>query len=479
MSECETTFWEQGEDSLDSDLMSAVVLYALVAGQEDSTEVLNHLSEKDFEGTPATVAIDMVKIEIYRNAVALDKASRPISALSVTANMGDVFKERAEAIFQKGQDEYAKLRAKGVTLASMLDNWKHLKRKMSVRSILKTANFKLNEVRKDVAEVVTEMQDKLARLGTSQETPTTNQKDLNIQTFLQLVNAPEPYYPTGFNQIDCRIRGFVQKRTYAVCARTGVGKSAMLLNMLANVARQGVPVGFISLEMSKMDMNKRLWCIVGQVESSDLEGHPLSENMLQQCRRIHHLTESWPIYWSDKRGMTLSDLKSKMSEFARKGCKVVFIDFIQRVVVESKEPYHLQVALIAKTLSDLADKLNIAVVIATQANREGAKNLNGELELHNIADSTAIEQSCDVIILMNRKNQEDRSDGYNSPMKVKIAKNRHGAAGFFEMYFCGRTYTFNDASFLEEPPQEAEHRRQCTGTSIPAPPPVPSIVLMN
>jgi len=473
MSECEMPVLEHGGDSSDSNKLCAVLLYVLVAGHEDSTTILDHLTEKDFEGTPATVAIDMVKAKIYKNAVALEKANRPISALSVMTDMSDTSKERAEAIFQMGQEEYSKWEAQGVSLSSILDNWNHVKKKMAVRSILSTANFKLDSRLKDVSEVVLELHDKLGRLGTTQDIPTTTQKDLNMELLISLLNAPEPYYPTGFEQIDRRISGFVQKRTYAVCARTGVGKSAMLLNMLANVAQQKVPVGFISLEMTRKDMNKRLWCIVGQVDGREFDSYPLSEKMLLRSKQIYHLTEGWSIHWGDKRGMTLPDVKSKMCEFARKGCKVVFIDFIQRVIVESNEPHHLKVALIAKTLSDLADKLNIAVVIATQANREGAKNPNGDLELHNIADSTAIEQSCDVIILMNRKSKEDTSDGRNCPMRVNVAKNRHGACGFFDMYYCGRQYTFSDASFLEEAPLVVEPRRQCAGTTIPDPPTVP------
>jgi replicative DNA helicase len=144
--------------------------------------------------------------------------------------------------------------------------------------------------------------------------------------------------------------------------------------------------------------------------------------------------------------MSLTDVKAKLSQFARQGCKVVFVDYIQRVVTGGRDPKHVQVAQVAKTLADLADRLNIAVVVASQLNREGGKNESGP-ELHHLAESTVIEESADVIILLRYRKAEDESQGRNRPICVNVAKNRHGFGGPFNMFFCGRQFKFSDTPF--------------------------------
>jgi len=447
---------------------------------------LESLSEKDFNRGSSNLSTYLTEVAIFKKVTELEKANRPISSLTVMAKLDEHDKEKANAIFQVGQEESTKLRAQNVSVDSVLDNWKSLKKKAELRAVLSEGIEHLQGVRvgggilhdsaKEPSQIIQEVQVKLDRLGMSQDIPTVDQRKLNEDTFVSLMSAPPPCYPTGFDGIDRRIDGFSPKRTYVVAARTGQGKSALLLNMLANVAKQDVAVGFISLEMSKEDMNKRLWCITGQVEARSLR-HPLSPEMQQRCRQIHQLIAPWPIFWSDKRGMTLGDLRSKVSQFARQGCKVVFVDHIQAVVGDSKEPRNLQVALVARTLANLADKLDIAIVMASQTNREGIKENKGAPELHNLAESTVIEDSADVIITMGRK--EDATQGYNCPIKVYVGKNRHGATGYFDMYYRGREFRFSEHPFSVPSGIQAQQPKQSGRRFIPTPVPIPEVRVLE
>ena len=324
---------------------------------------------------------------------------------------------------------------------------------------------------KEPNTVAAELANALDGLTASTHIPTVSQLELNEETLRSLISHPTPAFSTGFPELDRRIGGLSPSRIYIVAARTGQGKTAFLLNLLCTLGRQNIPTGFISLEMDRVTMNKRLYGIAGQLEASQFS-HPVSEGTLDVIRRTIAETNQWSTHWSDRRGMTLSDLKSKLSQFARQGCRVAFVDYLQRVVVQGNEARHLQVAQIAKTLADLAERLDMAIVAASQINREGAKSRTSP-ELHNIAESTVIEESSDVVILLNNKEKEDVTYGRNRAVTLNVAKNRHGFGGCVNMYYCGRQFRFSEQPFIIPPPPAP----RCPAPIVPLSqlPPVPTV----
>ena len=74
------------------------------------------------------------------------------------------------------------------------------------------------------------------------------------------------------------------------------------------------------------------------------------------------------------------------------------------------------------------------------------------------------------IILFNFKRKEDDSEGRNRPMKINLAKNRHGIGGSYEMYFCGRQFKFSETPFVHPPIPAAAPNESQRPSSIPAPP---------
>ena len=411
-----------------------ILISGLVTDFERCKPMLEELTEDHFS---KSLGYD----KIFRAVLALEKAGQPIGLTTVLDRLPTKDQQAQEEMITKWQKDYKE----GIDLPSFIQAIKTLKLRCKTFEVLDKGKKDLFEKRLDPAAVAAQIADQLDGLTTSTSIPTISQRGLNEQTLLSLTSEPPPQYSTGSAELDKRIGGFLPKRTYLVAARTGQGKSALLLNMLVSLGRQGVPSGFISLEMDQLSMNKRFFCIEGGIQSSSLKP-PIIGETLEKVREVEARTNSWPIHWSDKRGMTINDLKTKMHQFSRQGCQVVFVDYIQRIIVENDEPRHLQVASVAKTMADMADRLNLAVVVASQINREGARTGTSP-ELHNISESTAIEESADVIILLNYKKKEDESQGRNRPVNVNVAKNRHGFGGHFDMYYCGRQFKFSDTPF--------------------------------
>ena len=432
---------DQGELSkLCKDCPKDITIAGLVLDFDKCNFLLEELTEKDFGDS----LFDLLHKKLFKAVLALEQQKKTVGLVTVLDLIEENKRAEAEKIIETGKVGYDQ----GVNLSSLVQHIKTKTQRVQLHEKIRKAQRAL-ENSEEVEKVICQLSDDIDTLHVTDAIPTYTQEQLNRLLLEKLVSEPPAIFRTGLNTIDAATGGFVQKRFYLVGARTSQGKSALLLNSFVALGRQNISAAFISLEMSAVDMNKRFLCIAGEIDSSQLN-YPLSREVQEKIIELIPIIEEWPLQWSDKRGMTLSDLKTKIHQFARQGAKVVFVDYVQRVIIESDEPRHLQVAKIAKTLADLADRLNIAIVAASQINRVGASQ-NESPELHHMAESTVLEESADVVILINRKKKEDESKGLNCPMKLNIAKNRHGTTGYHTIFFKGRQYRFSDAPFLEGP----------------------------
>lgn len=441
---------------------SETILPELLNNFEQNKWILDELTEEHF-GTFGG------NRDVFRAIIAVARAGEAVGMPTVLARFPVGSDVGSRDFIEKCIETWPTKYAKSSNLRAEVNAIKRQLNFTKIGSVLDSAKKAIESCEKEPQAIALDIANKLDAISATVEIPNISQPELNALTLISLTTEPFPAYSTGFFELDKRIGGLSPKRTYVIGARTGQGKSAFLLNMLAGLGRRDVKSAFISLEMDQTTMNKRLCCIVGGIESSHLK-YGLTPETLLKLQEVHGQTGKWPLYWCDKRGMTLEDLKTKISQFARMGCKVIFVDYIQRVLVSGKDAKHIQVGQIAKTLADLADRLNVAIVVASQMNREGGK-MEGGPELHHIAESTVIEESADVILLLSFKKKEDESQGRNRPARVNIAKNRHGFGGSYDIYFCGRQFKFSDTPF------ELTLTNAPLPKSIPTPPAPCSIIL--
>src|SRR5690606_17140894 len=82
-----------------------------------------------------------------------------------------------------------------------------------------------------------------------------------IEAIEKLYHTKESFIgiPTGFTDLDMLTAGFQNSEFVVIGARPSVGKTALALNMAANMAiRSKIAVGFFTLEMSALALMQRL-----------------------------------------------------------------------------------------------------------------------------------------------------------------------------------------------------------------------------
>lgn len=243
--------------------------------------------------------------------------------------------------------------------------------------------------------------------------------------------------PTGYDTLDKAMTGGLKPgMLFVLAARPAIGKTALALNMAANIALRSAsetPVGVFSLEMSAQQLVMRLISSEARVNINRWAyTDEQSSNELQAVQEACKLLSDSKIVIDDTGGIDILELRSKARRMVEQhGVKVIFVDYLQLVTVSGNRNNSREndVARVSGSLKALAKELNIPVVVLAQLNR-AAEQGDGQPKLSNLRESGAIEQDADVVALLHRDRSEQfgQSDNAANGLEAEliIAKNRAG-----------------------------------------------------
>ena len=182
-----------------------------------------------------------------------------------------------------------------------------------------------------------------------------------------------------------------------LAAFTSVGKSSLALNIAHEVARQGVPVAYYSLEMGKAELVSRGISREMNIPSSVIMNRQLSANQLQRFQQIREVYRKMPIYFDDRSTVSFErTIRSIRTLEKTKNIKLVIIDYLQ-IYAQISENEEQSYSIMARTFKNIAKELGICVLLLSQLNRSGdhptIKMLRG---------SGQIEESADNVVLIDR-----------------------------------------------------------------------------
>ncbi len=243
--------------------------------------------------------------------------------------------------------------------------------------------------------------------------------------------------PSGFSLLDSMTSGFQKSEMIIIGARPSMGKTALALCMMENIAvNQGIPCGFFSLEMSYEQIGQRLLSQVARIQGTKIRSGIMTMADLQKINDAAGRVYDAPLYICDTPNMQLLDLRAIARRMVQtKGVQIIFIDYIGLISTQNPNQQTFeQVAEISKSLKSLARELNIPIVALSQVSRDAEGN---EPKLNQIRGSGAIEQDADVVMFIDRK-REKQEDGNQMPVqdaKLIIAKQRNGPIGDVPLIF--------------------------------------------
>ena len=228
--------------------------------------------------------------------------------------------------------------------------------------------------------------------------------------------------PTGFKELDEITGGWQRGEEFAVVfARTGQGKSWILIKTLEHAWRIGHRVGLIEPEMSTTKTGYRFDTLsAGFSNTSLMRGQ--EEPEYEQY--IENLTKNdIPFFVATPKDFRRNITVSKLRSFVESNkLDVLGIDGISYLKDERKQPGDNRTTAltnISEDLMDLSIDLKIPIIVVCQSNREGAKEEEGP-DLENIRDSDGIAYNASTVIAVRQK---------GPGVELALRKNRNGRNG--------------------------------------------------
>jgi replicative DNA helicase len=270
--------------------------------------------------------------------------------------------------------------------------------------------------------------------------------------------------PTGYHELDNLLGGVQKSDLVVLAARPSVGKTSLALDIARNAAiKHKIPVGFISLEMSKEQLVDRMICSEANVDLWRMRTGRLSEsNDSDDFARIGHalgvLSEA-PIWIDDSPIANVMEIRTKARRLQMEhGLGMLVIDYLQLMESRTKiENRVLEISEITRSLKAVARELNIPVIALSQLSRAVEMSKPAIPKLAHLRESGSIEQDADVVMFIYRKSADRGYRPEDIPMEerniaeIHIAKHRNGPTGMVRLYFDEQRTTFRNLDRSQQP----------------------------
>lgn len=271
--------------------------------------------------------------------------------------------------------------------------------------------------------------------------------------------------PSGFRELDSMTTGFHKGTLIVLAARPAMGKTALALSMVRNMAvDHNIPVAFFSLEMTALELTMRL--ISSEVEISGdrlKKGDQLRPDEIERLQDIGRLSKA-PIYIDDTPQLKIFELRAKCRRLKQKyDIKMVFIDYLQLMSGSSDNRggnREQEISTISRQLKALSKELGIPVLALAQLSR-AVETRGGTKKpmLSDLRESGAIEQDADIVMFIYRPEYYGIVDGdENGPTigmaDILLQKHRSGPVGEVRLKFESRFAKFLNKDYMIDAPMQ-------------------------
>lgn len=251
------------------------------------------------------------------------------------------------------------------------------------------------------------------------------------------------YIPTGYQALDRILTGFYNQDLVILAARPSMGKTAFAGNLALNIAAQGYPVAFFSLEMKDQAIVGRCLASMSGISSQKIRSGQVYEPEWPKITAGASKLANLPLHIDDHGGLRVEVLHSMAKDWRRRNDgKIMFVDYLQLMEAAGRSNNEV-VGKISKGLKVIAKDLDIPVIALSQLSRKLQDRQDKRPQLSDLRDSGAIEADADTVMFLHRDSYygNDRKDGTT---EVIVAKQRSGPLGSVNLDFDGNTQTFRD-----------------------------------
>lgn len=388
----------------------------------------------------------------------LDIKGKPVDITTVSEELNN-----KNWLKQIGDVEYLTEIIESVPSATNIDEYiKIVENKAVLRKLIDEATNIINNsynTSNDISEIIEEAEKKIFDVSKSLRTTefrTIQEVLYKTQADLEKLAAHKgdiTGIPTGFYELDKITSGFHPHELIIIAARPGMGKTAIALNMVNNIAiNSKKSVALFNMEMGAEQLVTRMLASVGQIEANKLKTGNLQHSDWKRINEAISRLSNTKIFIDDTAGITVGEIRSKCRRLAASndGLDIVVIDYLTLIQGSSKSNASRQqeVADISRALKTMAMELDVPVIALSQLSRGIEQRVDKKPMLSDLRESGAIEQDADIVAFLHCSDEEREKE--NSLMEFVIRKHRNGPLKDIPLIFQRATSTFANVANVSE-----------------------------
>jgi len=253
---------------------------------------------------------------------------------------------------------------------------------------------------------------------------------------------------TGFHDLDELIGGMRGGDIVIIGGRPSMGKTALALSIGSNVAKQGIPVSIVSLEMTEQAIFYRAVAESTGLKYADIMQAKVTDAELNKIgHATKKLAEEFPMSIIPPHVREPSAIHAAIKSQRERwgGMGLAIIDYLQLVRAPGRDRVQ-QMTEASIQMKTMAKLLNIPVIVLAQLSRQVEQRDDKRPMLSDLRESGQIEQDADTVLFCYRdhyylsrekppQKTEARAD-YEAAltvsknrMEVIVAKQRMGPTG--------------------------------------------------
>ncbi len=260
---------------------------------------------------------------------------------------------------------------------------------------------------------------------------------------------------TGFRDLDYRTAGLQPSDLILIAARPSMGKTAFALNIAEYAAMVNhVPTAIFSLEMSRIQLAKRLISMNSKVDSQRIRTGTLEDDEWAKITESSIILGESSLVIDDTPGITVNELRSKCRKLKmERGLELIIIDYLQLMSGGSSNKNisrQQEISDISRSLKALAREMECPVVALSQLSREVEKREDKRPILSDLRESGAIEQDADVVMFLYRDEYYKKDTSTKKGVtEVIIGKQRNGPTCTVELKWLAQYTKFANLEHIK------------------------------
>lgn len=277
------------------------------------------------------------------------------------------------------------------------------------------------------------------------------------EAFDDLVGATPAYsVATGWASLD-EILGPIEAGSFILLgARPSMGKTAMALNIATNVASSYGPVLFLSIEMPRVQIMRRIIAASSGIPYESLKpGRFITDQQRDTLKAGIAKVRNLPILIDDASSPTIDGVAARIHRHVeRDGVRLVVIDYLGLIAEPSGRTINSRenvVGAISRALKATAKDSATPILALSQLNRESDRINRGAARsedtkpptLSDLRDSGTLEQDADVVMFLHRPGYYTKNRADNEA-QVIVAKNRNGSTDTARLLWDGQAQRFDN-----------------------------------